>query len=155
MTQYLIRKRRLRLKPQPTLERVHKKVEVREKRREAKAEKAALLDRSIQRELLARLKQGTYGDIYNFPMKEYESALDEEQAQAEASGPEEFVEAESDEDGAEEEEDYEGEMENIEDYSDADEEAHDRKRQKRREYEYEEEGALTLNTDAVTLANDW
>ncbi|EOD13440.1 hypothetical protein EMIHUDRAFT_103754 [Emiliania huxleyi CCMP1516] len=80
MTQYLIRKRRLRLKPQPTLERV----EVREARREAKAEKAALLDRSIERELLARLKQGTYGDIYNFPMAEYESALDAEEAEAEA-----------------------------------------------------------------------
>jgi protein MAK16 len=32
MTQYLIRMRRMRLKPRPTLERVHKKVEVRESR---------------------------------------------------------------------------------------------------------------------------
>ena len=53
---------------------------MREKRREAKAEKAALLDRSIQNELLGRLKLGTYGDIYNYPMKEYEQALDEVKA---------------------------------------------------------------------------
>ena len=36
MSQYLMRARRLRLKPKPALERVHKKVEMREARREAK-----------------------------------------------------------------------------------------------------------------------
>lgn len=150
MTQYLIRKRRLRLKPQPTLERVHKKVDVREKRREAKAEKAALLDRSIQRELLARLKQGTYGDIYNFPMKVYEEVLDEQQAEAEASVEDEFLEAES--------EDEESDDENSQQHSDTEGQEHlqhTSKRQKQLEYEYEEEGELTTNIDAVALANDW
>ncbi len=80
MSQYLMRARRLRLKPKPALERVHKKVEMREARREAKAEKAAQLDKAIEKELLARLKQGTYGGIYNFPMREYESALADGQA---------------------------------------------------------------------------
>ena len=82
MTQFLIRMRRMRLKPRKTLERVHKKVEVRDERREVKAEKAARLDRAIETELLERLKAGTYGDIYNFPMSAYESVLEKEGATA-------------------------------------------------------------------------
>lgn len=78
ITQYLIRMRKLKLKVRPKLVGIHKKVERREARREAKAAVAAKLEKSIEKELLERLRQGTYGGIYNFPLQEYESALDKE-----------------------------------------------------------------------------
>ncbi len=52
--------------------RVARRTEKREKRREQRAETAARLDKSIESELLKRLRSGTYGDIYNFPLKQYE-----------------------------------------------------------------------------------
>ena len=116
MTQYLIRMRRMRLKPRKTVERVHKKVEVRDERREIKAEKAARLDRAIETELLERLKAGTYGDIYNFPMSAYESVLQKEGAEADKAAAEEDEDEDEDED--EEERELEGEF--VEAYDDDD-----------------------------------
>lgn len=91
ITQYLIRMRRLQMKVRPKLVGVAKKVERRERNRERKAEVAARLEKVIEKELLQRLQKGTYEDIYNFPMQNYEKALDDEQLEVEAdvSGSEE------------------------------------------------------------------
>lgn len=62
----------------PEYERIHRKTEKREAVREKKAESAAKLEKSIESELLERLKRGTYGDIYNFAPEEFNKVLDEE-----------------------------------------------------------------------------
>lgn len=104
MTQYLIRRRKLALKVREKVMAVPTKQKKREARREAKAEIAAVLDRAIEKELLERLQSGTYGDIYNFPVKEYEKVLEMEEMQA----------ASEEEDNGEEE--LEPEVEFVEGY---------------------------------------
>ncbi|GAB0491047.1 hypothetical protein MMPV_002293 [Pyropia vietnamensis] len=130
MTQFLLRKRKLLAGSARTVAvPIKQKTERRDAARERKAVKAAKLDNAIEAELLNRLKSGAYGDIYNFPRKQYERAL----------GAEGVRDGEEDEDDELEDETEESEDEADGNEFEADLDSSDEDESEEEELEIEEE----------------
>lgn len=85
LRQKILRERRLIVKDQHSnLIGIKKKTERREAVREEKAEKAAKVELAIESELLDRLKQGVYGDLYmNLDRGAFDKMLDGEMEEGE------------------------------------------------------------------------
>lgn len=122
ITQYLIRMRKLALKPQKKIVAQPARLKKMEKRKEAKAEKAANIESSIEAELMERLKSGTYGDIYNFPLAQYHKALDNSNAEPDQQAIETKDAVETMGEESEEESEDEEEIEYVEDLDESEEE---------------------------------
>jgi len=76
--QYLARMRKLATQREKKLVPLPKKVERRERRREAKALLAARIDNQIERQLLDRLEKGIYDNVYQWRKFEVKEALEPE-----------------------------------------------------------------------------
>ena len=119
--QYLLRMRKLKLKElsgkkAKIVQAPTRKVAQREARREQKALVAAKITQKVEQELVNRLAQGTYGDIYNFPETSYNKALEQledEETEEESEEEDSIVEYVEDLD-SEEEEIEEEDMEDFE-----------------------------------------
>jgi len=119
ITQYLIKMRRMKLRQQPKLIGVKKKIDRREAVRERKALSAAHLERSIEKELIERLKSKAYGDApLNVNESVWQAILDrEKKSQKETlkgDGELQLQDDETDEEELEDEE--EGEMEDEDEW---------------------------------------
>lgn len=79
MKQYLMRKRKMLMEPKVEYVSNNKRQEDKLLRREEKAEAAARIELEIEKELLDRLRKGTYDSVINYDKQAFEKLLDEEE----------------------------------------------------------------------------
>ncbi|KAN0088591.1 Ribosomal L28e protein family domain containing protein [Tylopilus felleus] len=114
ITQYLIKMRRIKLRQEPRLVGVKKKLDRREATRERKALSAAHLEKSIQKELIERLKSKAYGDApLNVNESVWQAILDREKGgkEKEVEGEANLGMVDDETDGEDDEEELEEEFE--------------------------------------------
>jgi protein MAK16 len=153
LKQYLMRKKKMMTEADVEYVSVNKRQEDKLLRREAKAEKAARIELEIEKELLERLRQGTYDSVINANQEAFEKLLDEEEVKEEEE--EELEEDEEDLDPyvMDEDEEDEEDLEDIEDIAPA-----GRKRQRliiEREVEHETPAANRRRLEAQEHDLDW
>jgi len=112
ITQYLIKIRRLKNKELPQLVAIKSKTERRERAREAKALSAARLTKTLEKELIGRLKSKTYGDApLNVNEDIWRSVLEgEKRKELEQDNDLQLEDEETDEDSDDEDEEQEREF---------------------------------------------
>lgn len=125
--QMIIRMRKLKLTAKPIIVPINTRNEQREKGRERKALQAAELEKSIEIELLERLRQvSTESEIYNYPERVFNAAIGKVSKSAEEvlEEQEAAAEEEEEEEGEyeEEDEDEEHAVEYVEDFQPSDDE---------------------------------
>ena len=96
LKQYLMRKKKMLTEPQAEYVSVNKRQEDKLLRREVKAERAARIELEIEKELLERLRKGTYDSVINYNQEAFDKLLDEEEMYE--NDEEQFDEEEEDED---------------------------------------------------------
>ena len=123
--QMIIRMRKLKLQVKPVIVTINTRNEQREKIKERKALQAAELEKSIEIELLERLRQvASESEIYNYPEVQFKSALGQaNKSYLKTQNKEE--ENEEEDEFEDEDEDEEGAVEYVEDFQMSDDEEAD------------------------------
>jgi protein MAK16 len=145
LKQYLMRKRKMLMEPEVKYVSVNKRQEHKLLRREVKAEAAARIELEIEKELLDRLKKGTYDSVINANKEAFEALLDAEEDTTEYD---ELADLEDEED-AEDLEDFvmDDDEEEDEDYDEEEELGAPKRKKSRlvieREVEYDSKAKKT------------
>lgn len=144
LKQYLMRRRKMLTEPDVEYESVNKRQEFKLIRREVKAEAAARIELEIEKELLERLKNGTYDSVINYDKAAFEKLLDEEEDTQDLEDLENMEDEEAELDAyvmdEEDEEDFDDDMDGIDEIQEVAPKG-GRKRQRlviEREMEYEQ-----------------